>query len=412
MRDHFDVAVIGAGAAGLAAAKRLAGTGLEVVVLEARGRVGGRTHTVRPSPDLPLDAGAGWLHSADVNPLVAAIEALGFAIDRSPPTWERQDGNQDFPAEDQRAFRAAWAAFEARLEAAARAGLEGSAAEFMDTDGRWNALIDAVSSYYNGTEYDRVSVQDYAAYQDSNVNWRVRDGYGTAVAALGAGVEAVLDCAVETVDHGLDPIRLATARGGLSARAVIVAAPTPLLAEEKITFTPALPAKAEAAAGLPLGLANKVFLALDRPDGLPVEGHLFGRVDRAATGSYNLRPFGRPYIEGFVGGRHAHDLEAAGPGAATAFAVDELVRLMGSDFRRRVTPIGETAWGLEPWSMGSYSAALPGCAGARATLAAPVEGRLFFAGEATHPSAFSTVHGAWESGERAAVEALAALAGS
>ena len=107
--------------------------------------------------------------------------------------------------------------------------------------------------------------------------------------------------------------------------------------------------------------------------------------------------------------RPGWNLEGAGPDASTAFAIDELVRLLGSDMRRRLTPLAATAWGADPFSLGSYSHALPGRAGDRAVLAAPVEDRIFFAGEATSPNYFSTVHGAWISGEAAAEAALIAL---
>ncbi|HET6969941.1 MAG TPA: FAD-dependent oxidoreductase, partial [Phenylobacterium sp.] len=166
-----------------------------------------------------------------------------------------------------------------------------------------------------------------------------------------------------------------------------------------------------AAEGLPLGLADKVFLGVDRADDLPIEGHLFGRTDRTATASYQLRPLGRPYIEAYLGGRCAAALEAEGPGAMTAFAIDELANLMGSDFRRRLTPLRETAWRTDPWARGAYSHALPGHAGARAVLAAPVEGRIFFAGEAVSAHAYSTAHGAWSTGEAAAEAALVVMSG-
>jgi monoamine oxidase len=119
---------------------------------------------------------------------------------------------------------------------------------------------------------------------------------------------------------------------------------------------------------------------------------------------------GRPCIEGFFGGRLAQALEEEGPGAATAFAQDELAGLLGSAWRGRLTPLAETAWRDDPWARGSYSHALPGRSGDRAVLARPVDGRLFFAGEATSPDDFSTAHGAWITGLRAAEEALAALA--
>jgi len=89
--------------------------------------------------------------------------------------------------------------------------------------------------------------------------------------------------------------------------------------------------------------------------------------------------------------------------------VDELAALLGSNWKKRLKPLAETRWLTDPWSRGSYSHALPGRAGAREVLARPVEERLFFAGEATSREYFSTAHGAWESGVRAAEEAIAAL---
>lgn len=409
MQDRFDVVVVGAGAAGIAALRRLSASGLSVIALEARPRTGGRAHTVLARPGLPVDCGAGWVHSADENILAQPIEQAGFTLDRSPPHWTRQSFNKDFPAEDQRAFREALDHFETRLLAAAKTGVDRPGSDFLEPGGRWNVLIDAFSSYYNGAEFDQVSILDYAAYEDSGVNWRVCEGYGTAIARFAPPEQVVLDCPVTTIHHGRPELALDTAKGRIAARAVIVCVPTPLLADGRLAFSPGLPDKVEAAAGLPLGLADKVFLELDDPDAVPVEGHLFGHSDRSGTGSYHLRPFGRPYIEVYLGGRCARALEGQGTGAATAFALEELGALMGSDFRRHLHPFAETAWASDPWALGSYSHALPGHAGDRARLAAPVEDRIFFAGEAASPRFYSTVHGAWETGLRAADEAIAAL---
>ena len=128
-----------------------------------------------------------------------------------------------------------------------------------------------------------------------------------------------------------------------------------------------------------------------------------------ATGAYHLRPFDRPLIEAFLGGRHTDDLDAAGEGAATAFAVDELVTQLGSDFAGQLTPVAETRWRAEPWIGGAYSYAEPGHADERQRLAAPVAGKLFFAGEACSRADYSTAHGAYATGVAAAVEAAAAL---
>ncbi len=412
MSDHFDVAIVGAGAAGLAAAARLADAPVTAVVLEARDRIGGRAWT-RTAGGWPLDAGCEWLHSAQRNTLVAPIAAAGFTIDRTPAHWQRRSGRIGMSGAETAAYGQAFAALDARLEAAAAMGVEGPASDYLQPGDRWNGLLDAASSWYNGAEWSAVSIQDYAAYEDGGDNWRVREGYGAAIAALARPETPIrLSCAVESIDHGRRPIRLRTSRGTLTAEAVIVTAPTPILAGERLRFSPGLPGKIEAAAALPLGLADKAFIGLAQPEMVPVEGHGFGDATSARTASLHLRPFGRPYVEAYFGGALARALEAEGPGALVAFAIDQLVNLMGSAIRPTLSGLIETGWAGDPWALGAYSHARPLGAGARAKLAEPVEGRLFFAGEATHPHFFSTAHGAWESGVRAAEEALAALAES
>ena len=140
-------------------------------------------------------------------------------------------------------------------------------------------------------------------------------------------------------------------------------------------------------------------LALDEPEALPKDGNLRGATMRTEMGTYHLRPFGQPCIEGFFGGRFAQELEDAGDGAIAAQAIDEIVSFLGNDFRRKLKPLAESRWAHDPFARGSYSHALPGHAGKRAVLAAPVDGRLFFAGEATSPNFFSTAHGARDSRE-------------
>jgi len=406
---EVDVAIIGAGAAGLAAAATLASAPLSVVVLEAQGRIGGRAHTV-PLAGLPLDLGCEWLHSADRNPLVAAIAASGLTIDKTPPPWAHPEATINFSPAERQAYGEAFAAFDARVEAAADEATDRPASDLLEAGDRWNPLLNAFSAYYNGAEFDQVSIKDYAAYDDSEVNWRVVEGYGAGIAGLAPhGARIVGDCPVSLLRHEGPRLALETPRGVVQARAAVVCVPTAVLAAGALRILPELPAKLAAAEGLPLGLADKVFLGLDKPDAFAVETMVYGASDRMATGSYHLRPLGRPIVEAFFGGAHARALEAEGPGAAAAFAIDELVGIYGAGLRRRVTVLAQTAWAADPWARGSYSHALPGRAGERAVLAAPVDDRLFFAGEACSPHAFSTAHGAWETGERAAREVLAAL---
>jgi monoamine oxidase len=237
----------------------------------------------------------------------------------------------------------------------------------------------------------------------------VRSGYGALMMAYGAPCPLAVNAQVTLIDHSGMRVRIETSRGTLSAGKVIVTVPTNLIADESIRFHPALPAKVDAARGLPLGLADKVMLALDQPEALPKDGNLRGATMRTAMGAFHLRPFGQACIEGYFGGRFAQQLEDAGDGAMAAQAIDEIAALLGSDFRRKLKPLAASRWAHDPFARGSYSHALPGHAGARAVLAAPVDGRLFFAGEATSPNFFSTAHGARDSGERAAGEVMGSL---
>ncbi|MGA9196150.1 MAG: FAD-dependent oxidoreductase, partial [Pseudolabrys sp.] len=173
-----------------------------------------------------------------------------------------------------------------------------------------------------------------------------------------------------------------------------------------------LPDKIEAARGLPLGLADKLFLSLDNAEEFEKDSRLFGATDRTATATYHFRPFGHPQIEVYFGGRLAHDLEAAGESAFFDFALSELTRLFGSTFAQRVKPIHVHRWGNDPFANGSYSYALPGMAECRRKLAAAVDDRLFFAGEACSTADFSTAHGGWITGVVAAEQVIAARARS
>jgi monoamine oxidase len=408
--SSVDVAIIGAGAAGLGAAHALKDSGLSIIVLEARNRVGGRGYTVQPSPDVTFDVGCGWLHSADQNCFVPIAERLGFAVDKTIPPWRDRAFGDVFPEAEREQFFSAIDAFYDRLEQAALDGKDCAANLYLEPGNRWNPMIDAISTYVNGCELDQVSVLDVDAYHDTGINWRVRRGYGALMAAYGASLPVVFDCNVTLIDHSGVRLRIETSQGALTADKVIVTVPTNLIADEAIRFVPKLPAKVDAAAGLPLGVNDKVMLALSEPEALPKDGNLRGLTFRTDMGTYHLRPFGQPCIEGFFGGRFAKALEDAGEGALAATAIDEIVGFLGNDFRRKLSPLGESRWARDPFARGAYSHALPGHADKRAALAAPVDGRLFFAGEATSPNFFSTAHGAHDSGERAAREVMASIA--
>jgi monoamine oxidase len=401
--EETDVVVIGAGAAGVAAARRLAAARVPTVVLEARSRVGGRAWTLRGAGQ-PLDLGCGWLHSADENEWAAVAATVGFTLDRTPPPWGVRRRTIGFPPAELEEFRAASERFFDQLHAAETSLPDRPASDFLEPGNRWNPLLNSVSTYISGVELDQVSVHDLNNYHDSGTNWRVTEGYGALVEAYAAPLDVRLDCPATLIDHAGKRLRIATPNGDIAARAAIVAVPTSMLAREVLRFSPALPDKVAAADKLPLGLDDKFFLHVEHADDLPVETRIFGARDRP-TGTYQLRPFGRPVIECYFGGSLARDLEADGGDAFARLAIDQIAAHLGADIRKRLSPIFGSAWGSDPWALGAYSYARPGDAGARTVLAETVEERLFFAGEACSVNDYSTAHGAYRTGETAA-EAL------
>src|SRR5579862_2069031 len=407
--NDFDVVVVGAGAAGIAAGKRLAAAKVRSVVLEARLRLGGRAWTVPTAIGKPVDLGCEWLHSADINPWSDIAEELGFALDKTPPDWASrvaihhgEAANADWMATRQ--------AFEEAYDRVALEPEDRAASTLLPKNGRWNALLGAISTWANGAELELVSVKDHARYNNTALNWRALAGYGALISAYGAGLPVAFRTIVSEIDHRGRDLRIITEDGALTAKAVIVTVSTNIIAAEAMRFAPALPLKIASAAGLPLGIANKLFLALDGP-GEPTATyrHLIGSTERVATGNYQIRPHGWPMISCYFGGRFATELERAGPAAMADFAIGELAGIYGNDIRRRLRPLASSAWVGDPFARGSYSSALPGHADDRALYTEPVDARIFFAGEACSRDQFGTAHAAFTSGVAAAEQAIATV---
>ena len=404
MRNRVDVAIVGGGAAGIAAARRIMQCrGVSVLVLEAADRLGGRAHTL--GDVVPMDLGCGWLHSALTNVWTRIAERTpGFTVDRRPAPWDDPDRDLGLSQAERESYGRAMADLDAGIDAAAGRGHDGPLSALVPADSHWRGLLDAFSTYVSGAELDRVSLIDSFAYKPGEGDdWRVVEGYGRLVAHYGREVPAVLNTVVSAIDHtGADAIRIETDRGTVSAKAVIVTVSTDVLAAEAIDFRPSLAAKVQAAACLPLGLADKLFLKITRPQLFPLEGYCLGSTSTGRTAAYHIRPFDRPVIECFYGGALARDLEREGPAAAFSFAKGEIAGQLGAAAAAAVEPLRLTAWGPERPIRGSYAYARPGAAGMRARLAETVDGRLFFAGEACSPERFTTAHGAYETGAAAA----------
>ncbi|NIR30548.1 MAG: FAD-dependent oxidoreductase [Gammaproteobacteria bacterium] len=393
----MDVIVVGAGAAGLAAAKTLRGAGLRVAVLEAKHRTGGRAWTDAATFGVPLDWGCHWLHSADVNPFTKMAQTWGFAH-RTGTGWGRLHLGERWESDAEHEQRMAfYRRSMAAVEAAAEAGRDVAVAEVVERAHRRSAMFDFWMCLMSGFEPAHVSTLDLARYRDTGENWPVADGYGALVARYGADLEVALGTPARRIDWGGGRgVRVRTARGTLDARAVVVTVSTGVLAAGTLRFEPPLPQwKLAAIDAVPLGYAGKIAFAFDR-DVFDLPSTTYAIPERGAprTLSFQIRPFARSLAVGYVGGHFCRELEAAGEVAMIAFARERLVDMFGAGVPRRIVKSACVRWGEDPDVRGGYSCARPGRAEQRAALARPVGERVFFAGEACSREFFSTAHGA------------------
>ncbi len=406
-----DIAVIGAGAAGLGAGRRLQELGASFAVLEAAHRVGGRGYTGEIAPGVPFDLGCHWMHSASLNPFVAMADAAGFTyrkgtFDRSlhfAADWTASTDVKDCDDFFERSYAA--------LREAHAAGRDVSVADVVERDSPWTGSFDYWISLNASVDSDQASAIDISNQRDTGEDWPLKEGYGTLIARLAQGLPMELNTAVSDIDLSGKDIRLTTPNGAVTAKAVIVAVSTGILGGGDIRFTPDLPDwKQHAIANLPLGCHNRIGLLFDRD--VFGDDHPRGTMVLSSESepmSFVIRPFGYDYVAGVTGGRFADWLERAGVEAAADLAGENLKKAFGSNITKHVVRHLVTAWRGDPWVKGAYSAARPGTVGQRARLAEAIDGRLFFAGEATSIEFFATAHGAYLSGIRAADEAHGAI---
>lgn len=408
-----DVVVIGAGAAGLAAARQLLADGLEVVVVEAADRIGGRAWTDTGTLGVPFDRGCSWLQGPSDLPQLALARELDFSLhDHSNARDVLFVGDRRADATERHQRDRAWSAAYAALAGAhgdvpARAVLPLDM-PFADVVATWIGPMDFA------VDIDQLSTADWYSYADYDANFLVREGLGTLVARSGAGLAVQLNTPVRAVDWSGSGVRVDTDAGTIAARACIVTVSTGVLASGAIRFTPELPVtKQEAIANLPMGQLLKIGLVFDgarfglSPNDL-VSHALDGPLPAEAC--YFLAfPTGHDYLVGFVGGSVGRALEGAGEEAAISFALDRLVSMLGSDVRRHFQRGLMAGWDGNPLTQGAYAAPRPGHFPARRALAEPLGSRVFFAGEAMATPYAALLSGAHLHGTQVAKDVSFAL---
>jgi monoamine oxidase len=404
-----DIVVIGAGAAGIAAARRVMAANRRVIVVEASGQIGGRCLTDTATFGIPFDRGARWMYNPETNPVIKLARAAGLDVVAAPIGQKIRIGRRNARAGETEEFLAAMVRANRAIDDASRGKADVACASALPKDlGDWAGAAEFVlGAGFAGKDLKDVSVFDKARAQDRNAALACRQGMGTLIAKLGEQVPLALSTPASRVSWSNRDVTVETPSGRIVARAAIVTVSSNVLAAGNIKFTPDIPKRQlDAAARLSLGSLDRIALQLQgNPLGLARDDIVIEQSQSTRTALLLANIGGSSLCTVDVGGGFGRDLSAQGEAAMVAFAKEWLTKLFGSEAAAAVKKSSATRWNAAPLTLGAVSSAAPGGQGARKLLAEPF-GCMFLAGEATHETLWGTVDGAWESGERAAEAAL------
>lgn len=404
-----DVVIVGAGSAGIGAARRLIASGLTVTLLETRDRIGGRTVT-RVFRGHPVDLGAHWLHAGPINPLVKLGHKRGEPLRRAPTDGHFYVRGRPASRAQSAALDRAFAMADRAMTQAAKAREDEAAAGALPPGmGPQGRRVRDIHGLVSGRPLDEVSLHDFPSMEYAD-NLFIAGGLGGYVARLAKNLPIRLGAAVQAIDWSGPGVRIDSTAGTLRAKAVIVTTPMAVLQAGGLRFAPALPnGVQESIHGFTQGVYEHVILHW--PDA-PFRG-----PDRLATltGTRRSPPGlltridGTPFHFFELDQPHATRFDRRDPHASARYAREVLAEHFGPGALRNLSVMHSTAWHNDPWSRASWAVIPPGLAPIRDSLKAPVGERIWFAGEALSRAQWGTAGGAWEEGERAAGEICSLL---
>ena len=404
-----DIVVVGAGAAGIAAARRIMAANRKVILVEAANQAGGRCITDTSTFDVPFDRGARWIHNPETNPMIRLARAAGLDVMPAPSGQKIRIGRRYARAGETEEFLAALVKANRAIDEASRGRVDVSCASVMPKElGDWASTAEFVlGAGFAGKDLKEVSAIDKVRAQDRNAAIACRQGLGTLVAKLGEPLPLSLSTPVSRIEWSNRDAAVQTPAGKITARAVIVTVSTNVLVSGNIKFAPDIPKRhVDAASKLSLGSYDHVALQMPgNPLGLARDDIIIEQSKSTRTALLYANMGSSSLCSIDVGGSFGRDLSAQGEQAMVAFAVEWLAKMFGNDVAAAVKKSSATRWNASPFVLGAMSSSAPGAQPSRKVLTEPI-GCMYLAGEATHETLWGTVDGAWESGERAAEAAL------
>lgn len=401
-----DVVVIGAGAAGISAARELIQRGREVLVLEAADRTGGRILTNTTIFGVPYDVGAHWMHNARKNPFVGHGSQHGFNLYADPVRERIYVGDKLASKSQRKAYKDASSRAYDAIDRAGSNGQDVSAKSVLPDLGEWEATVELmVGPYEMGKDLEDFSCSDWYSGEEGS-DWFCKEGFGAVWAHASSDVPVQLNTKATEIHWAGNGVTVKTDRGDIRAKACIVTVSTGVLAAQGIKFVPQLPeTKQEAFHGISMGSYNHIALQFrDNALGVEPDTYLTYQVSENARGGIGFltNASGSNLTYSDVGGRFAKELEKATPEEAIDFALGELRGMFGSSINSSFIKGHVTAWGRDPLIQGAYASAKPGGRSYRSELRKPVGDRIWFAGEACSRSEWATVAGAHKNGKKVA----------
>jgi monoamine oxidase len=403
-----DIVVIGAGAAGIAAARRIMAANRKVIVVEAASQIGGRCQTDISTFDVPFDRGARWMHNPETNPMIKLARAAGLEITTAPSGQKIRIGRRNARPGETEEFLAALVRANRAIDDASRKSDISCAAVLPKDLGDWAGTAEfLLGANFAGKDLKDVSVVDKARAQDRNAAIACRQGLGTLIARLGEPIPVSLSTPANRISWGSRDVMVETPAGKIVARAAVITVSSNVLAAGNIKFDPDIPKRTlDAAAKLSLGSYDRIALQMPgNPLGLGRDDIIIEQSTSTRTALLFANMGASSLCSIDVAGSFGRDLSAQGEQAMVAFAVEWLTKLFGSDAAAAVKKSSATRWNAAPFALGAMSVAAPGTQPSRKILSEPI-GCMYVAGEATHETLWGTIDGAWESGERAAEAAL------
>jgi len=418
-----DVIVIGAGMAGITAAREIVRAGFSVVVLEARDRIGGRIWTLRDFCDGPVEAGAEFVHGREAATL-PEIRKAGLHLRVSPPfrrtAFNLGGATRWLPLSV--LHPGAWACAGMRQGIARTGPPDLSAREYMDKRGyrgRARMLTEMTFLQHLPGSADEVGVlgfiDDGVLDLQSRLNHRIVEGYDSLPHALAKDLDIRLESPVETVFWDAKAVRVRLCNGQeIEARAAISTLPVGVLRSGAVRFVPPLPeSKQWALTKIEMGPVLKLLLRFQEriwPSWTELIAcgsgpvNLYWSVFRGVEG----RP---PVLSAYCIGPRAAELSRVSEEEVSEIIIADLQRLFPkADPRGALISCKCIDWTRDPFARGGYSFLRPGGRGARERLRATDTGMLFWAGAGTESQPISEiVEAAYLSGLRAAAEVRAAL---